>query len=162
MLKFKYTKVAGRRMFGLIPEKVAGMLRSMRRRPTWEGVVISPAAERGPDGEGQYPVLWLGWYPEFGYEVHCIQLRHKSHFLATSTKLTPPEVYVELGGQGQELWPRELFVPSAIAEQAVLHLLCSGKRDPSLHWVAIDAFPRKTVRSRRHTSASKRRASGDA
>ena len=162
MLKFKYSKVAGHRMLSLTPEKVSGVLRAMRRRPTWEGVIISPAAKLGPNGEGQYPVLSLGWYPEFGYEAHCMELSPKSHFVATTTKLTKPEVYVELGGQGQELWPRELFVPFMVAEQAVLHLLRSGNRDPSLHWVAIDTFSRKNARSRMRTSRPKSQASSGA
>jgi hypothetical protein len=162
MLRFKYSKVAGHRLLSLTPEKVAALLRAMRRRPTWQGVVISPAAKLGPDGGGQYPVLSLGWYPEFGYEAHLMELNPTSHFVATAAKLTKPEVYVELGGQGQELWPRELFVPFTVAEQAILYLLRFGSRDPSLHWVAIDAFPRKNVRSRGRTSASESQAFSDA
>lgn len=128
------------------------MLCAMRTRSTWEGVIISPEAKPGPDGEGQYPVLTLGWHPDFGYEAHCMELSPKSHFVATRKKLSRPEVYVELGGQGQELWPRELFVPFTIAQQAVLHLLRTGKRDPSLTWVAIGAFLRKNVRTRKRTA----------
>ena len=149
MLKFKYAKVAGQRALSLTPETVSGMLRAMQKRPTWEGVVISPDSKPGPDGEGQYPVLSLGWYPGFGYEVHCMELSPESHFVAASASLSQPEVYVELGGQGQELWPRELFVPFPLAEQAVLHLIGTTHRDPSLTWVAIGAFPRKKVRTRR-------------
>ena len=108
----------------------------MQKRAIWEGVIVSPDAKLGPDGEGQFPRLYLGWYPDFGYEAHCMELSPESHFVATSTKLSNPEVYVELDGQGQELWPCELFVPFAIAEQAVLHLLRTGRRDPSLPWVA--------------------------
>ena len=152
MLKFKYTKVAGQRTLSLTPEKVHGMLRAMQKRATWEGVIVSPDAQLGPDGEGQFPVLCLGWYPRFGYEAHCMDLNSDGHFVATSVKLSAPEVYVELGGQGQELWPRELFVPYAIAEQAALYLLRTGRRDPSLKWVGIGAFPRKKVRTRRHST----------
>jgi hypothetical protein len=150
MLKFKYTKVASQRMLSLTPARVPGMLRAMQKRPTWEGVIISPDAKPGPDGEGQYPALSLGWYPGFGYEAHCMELspKYDSHFVATGTKLSKPEVYVELNGQGQELWPRELFVPIAQAEQAILHLLRTSRRDPSLAWVGINAFPRKKVRPR--------------
>jgi hypothetical protein len=149
MLKFKYSRVAGERELRLTPERVPGMLRAMRRRRTWDGVSIWPDAKLGLDGEGQYPRLSLSWYPGIGYEAHCMELSPKSHFVATSKKLSEPEVYVELGGQGQELWPRELFVPVTVAEQAVLHLLRYGLRDSSLTWVAIDAFPRKNVRARR-------------
>ena len=162
MLKFKYTKVAGQRMLSLTPEKVSGMLRAMQKRATWEGVIISPDAKLGPDGEGQYPVLSLGWYPGFGYEAHCMELNPKSHFVVSSKKLSKPEVYVELGGQAQELWPRELFVPLPVAEQAVLHLLRTGKRNPLLPWVAIDAFQRQNVRARKTTSRPKSHGTGDA
>ena len=153
MLKFKYTKVAGKRMLSLTPEKVSGMLRAMKKRPTWEGVIISPDSKPGPDGEGQYPVLSLGWHPGFGYEVHCMELSPESHFAATSKRLSEPEVCVELGGQGQELWPKELFVSLPLAEQAVLHLIGTTRRDPSLAWVAISAFPRKKVRAQRRAHA---------
>lgn len=152
MLKFNYTKVAGQRTLSLTPDRVPGILRAMQKRATWEGVIISPDAKPGPDGEGQYPVFSLSWYPDFGYEACCMELSPKSHFVATGTKLSKPEVYVELGGQGQELWPRELFVPFTTVGQAVLHLLRTGKRDPSLPWVAIDAFPRKNVRTRKRAA----------
>lgn len=125
------------------------MLRAMQKRPTWHGVIISPDAKPDPDGEGQYPVLSLAWYPGFGYEVHCMELSLESHFAATNARLSEPEVYVELGGQGQELWPKELFVSLPLAAQAVLHLIGTTRRDPSLAWVAISAFPRKKVRARR-------------
>ena len=128
----------------------------MHKRPTWEGVIISPDAKPGPNGAGQYPVLYLDWYPDFGYDAHCMELSPKSHFVARTTKLSKPEVYVELGGQGQELWPPELFVPFVTAEQVVHYLLRTGKRDPSLPWVAIDAFTRKNVRARTRTLAPKR------
>ena len=74
----------------------------------------------------------------------------------SDAKLSAPHVYVELGGQGQELWPRELFVPYAIAEQAALYLLATGRRDPSLKWVEISAFPRKEVRARKRTAEPSR------
>jgi hypothetical protein len=135
-------------MLRLTPDKVAGMLRAMKKRSTWEGVIISPDGTSGPDGENQYPILSLSWHPEFGYGAHCIELSPKSHFVTSGDKLSEPEVYVELGGQGQELWPRELFVPFATAQQAVLHLLSTGGRDASLPWVAIDMFKRKPVLAR--------------
>jgi hypothetical protein len=162
MLKFKYTKVAGQRTLSLTPEKVPGMLRAMQKRATWEGVIISPDAKLGLDGEGQFPILSLGWYPGFGYEALCMELKSDGHFVATSRKLSAPEVYVELGGQGQELWPRELFVPYAIAEQAVLYVLETGRRDPSLKWVGISAFPRKKVRARRRSTGSPSGSASDA
>ena len=118
MLKFKYTRVAGQRTLSLTPQKLPGMFRAMQKRATWDGVTVFPVAKLGRDGEGQFPVLSFGWYPGFGYETHFMELNGDSHFVATSTKHSAPQVYVELGGHGQELWPRELFVPYAIAEQA--------------------------------------------
>jgi hypothetical protein len=162
MLKFKYTKVAGQRTLSITPEMLPGVLRAMQKRATWEGVIVLPDAKLGPDGAGQFPVLALGWYPGFGYEAHCMELSSKSHFVATSAMLSAPEVYVELGGQGQELWPRELFVPYAIAEQAALHLIRTGRRDPSLEWVGISAFPRKKIRARRRNTGSLSSGASDA
>ena len=162
MLKFIYTKVAGQRTLSLTPARVPRMLRAMQKRSTWEGVIISPDAKLGPDGQGQYPVLSLAWYPSYGFEAHCMELAPTSFFVATGGELSKPEVYVELGGSGRELWPRELFVPFPVAEQAALHLLLTGERDPSLRWVAIDAFPRKTVRVRRQLPSLPSRVADDA
>jgi hypothetical protein len=133
-------------MLKLTPEKVPAVLRAMQKRGTWQGVIISPDARLGPDGEGQSPVLYLGLHPGLGYEAHCMALGPESHFVVTSLRLSPPEVRVELGGQGQELWPRELFVPYEVAEQAALHFLRTGRRDPSLKWVGVSALPCKKVR----------------
>ena len=150
-MKFKYTKVAGLRCMSLARERVPGMLRAMQRRATWEGVIITPDAELGLDGKGQYPILSLSWYPDFGYDVHFMGLDWKENFfVAAQAELSKPEVYVELGGQGQELWPPELFVPYSIAERAVNYLVRTGKRNPSLTWVGISAFKRKAVKARKH------------
>ena len=151
-MKFKHTNISSQKAFILTPKKVPIALRAMQKRQTWDGVSISPKAKLGPDGKGQYPILSLAWYPDYGYEVHCIELSSESHFLVTNAKLSRPKVYIELGGQGQELWPRELFVPYEVAKQAILYLLTTGKRDPSLAWVGISTFPRKAVRARKHVS----------
>ena len=160
-MKFTYCKVAGRRDMRLEPSRVPNMLRAMLRRATWEGVIVSPDAELGPDGQGQYPRLNLGWYPGFGYEVQCMELTGKDHFAVTSKTLSHPAVYVELGGQGQELWPRELFVPYEVAEKAVLYLLANEKRDPSVTWVANGAFKRRAVPERKREQVGRQRT-GDA
>ena len=148
MLKFKYIKVAGMRHRALAPSGAEAVLRAMKKRPTWEGTIISPDAKPGLDGAGQYPILSLDWYSDRGYAVHCMELAPRSHFLSTSTTLSEPVVTIELGGQGQELWPPELFVPDAMALKATRFLLRYGKRDPSLTWVAIDAFRRRKVKPR--------------
>jgi len=149
MLKFKYIKVAGRHYRALNLTHVTSILHAMQKRPSWEGVIVSPDAKLGPDGQGQYPILSLTWYPEHGYEVHCIELEPISYFLAIGEELSRPTVYVELGGQGQELWPRELFVPFAMALTALKHFVQTGGRDPALPWVRINAFPRLKVKPRK-------------
>ena len=162
-MKFKYTKVAGMRYMSLTRERVPGMLRAMQRRATWEGVIITPDAELGLDGKGQYPVLSLSWYPDFGYDVHFMGLDWKENFFAAAqAELSKPEVYVELGGQGQELWPPELFVPYSVAERAVNYLVRTGKRNPSLIWVGISAFKRKAVRARNRSNATSESPRSDA
>jgi hypothetical protein len=146
--KFKYTTVGEGADCPIGPEGVESLLQSMKARPTWQGVIIAPDAQPGPDGEGQYPIVSLAWYPDYGYEVHFMELTGESNFLALRVQLSEPEVYVELGGQGQELWPRELFVPIAAVSKALRHLLQSGSRDQSLPWVSIDSFPRLEVKAR--------------
>lgn len=148
MHRFKYTTVGESAEYPIEPEGVESLLQSMKTRPTWQGVIIAPDAKPGPDGEGQYPVVSLAWYPDYGYEVHFMELTAESNFLASSEQLSKPEIYIELGGQGQELWPRELFVPFAAVSQALCSLLQSGSRDQSLPWVAIDSFPRLEVKAR--------------
>ena len=154
-MKFKYTKVAGQRNMSLTRDRVPGMLRAMQRRATWEGVIITPDAELGMDGKGQYPVLSVSWYRDYGYDVHFMGLDWKENFIAaTQAELSKPEVYVELGGQGQELWPPELFVPYSVAERAVNYLIRTGNRNPSLAWVGISAFRRKAVKARKRQSST--------
>lgn len=109
----------------------------------------------GPRWRGSVPTLSLSWYPDHGYEVQCFESPQKfeSDFLASSSSLSPPEVHVELGGQGQELWPRELFLSFESALQATKYLLNHGREDPSLLWVPIDKFPRRSVKRGRERSA---------
>jgi hypothetical protein len=149
MTGFIYRKIAGQRDMKLSPEKVGGMLRAMLKRPSWEGVIVSPNETLGESGKGQVPRISIEWFPNFGYQVHVIELGIRSHFVATSENLSQPEVYVELGGQGQELWPPEMFVALEIAEQAIQYLLESSKRDPALKWIAIDGFNRASVKPRK-------------
>ena len=148
MHKFKCTTVGGDDERPLTPADVSSLLQSIQTRPTWQGIIISPDTAPGPDGAGQYPVVYLAWYPDYGFELQLMELPGDNNFLASSEKLSKPEVYVELGGQGQELWPRELFVSLYAASQALRTVLQSGCRDNSLPWVAIDAFPRLKVAPR--------------
>jgi hypothetical protein len=151
MLKFKCTTVGENDRHLLTPADVNSLLQSIQTRPTWQGAIISPDAALGRDGIGQYPVLYLAWYPGYGFEVQLMELSGDNNFLASSEQLSEPEVYVALGGQGQELWPRELFVSLPAASHAIRTVLRSGCRDGSLPWVAIDAFPRREVGPRNHS-----------
>ena len=72
-----------------------------------------------------------------------------SDFLISDKALSAPEVYVNLGGQAQELWPRQLFVPPPIALEAIRYFLEKGRENPNLNWARIDQFPRRTVPLRR-------------
>jgi hypothetical protein len=57
MSDFIYRKVAGQRDMKLTPKKIAGMLRAMLKRPSWQGVIVSPNEPFGENGKGQVPRL---------------------------------------------------------------------------------------------------------
>ena len=65
--------------------------------------------------------------------------------MLTSVPCGPPMIEINLGGQTLERWPAELFVSEELAHRALECFLASGKQDPALHWIRIDAFPRETV-----------------
>ena len=149
MIQFEFTTIGGSESGAIEVADTDRTLRLMQSRPIWEGVVIFPTAKLGPDGEGQFPRLSLSWHREYGYEIQCFETpASNSEFLASAPTLSLPEVYIELGGQGQELWPRELFVSLDLATRALRYFLEDGRQDPELHWVGISVFPRRTVRAR--------------
>lgn len=128
-------------------EDVPDELRSLQALGSWDSLNIFPDAQPAPDGHWQFPRICAGWEPEGrGYVVQCYESAgSRSFFLATSAQLSAPEVYVELGGMAEELWPAELFVPYGMALTAVEHFLGTGLQDPEFAWVELNAFPRKTV-----------------
>ena len=63
----------------------------------------------------------------------------------TGRHFSTPSIEVELGGQGLEGWPRELFVSAQQAMQALDHFLDHGKQDPALEWIRIDGFLRESL-----------------
>lgn len=149
MSKFQFNIVGGYEEGELDPNDADDTLRAMQARPMWEGVCVTPQEDLGDDGACQFPFLNISWHAEHGYELQCFETpQSNSDFLSAEQILGAPQVYVELGGQTQELWPRQLFVPFALAVQALRFFLESGRQVPSLHWVAIDRFPRRTVRPR--------------
>ena len=155
MHRFKYTTVAGAGSAPIHWSETEHTLLAMQGRPTWEGVIISPDAPLGQDGTGQTPRISLSWYPGHGYEVQCFETpESRSDFLTSRQALSDPAVHVELGGQGQELWPPELFVPYEAAERALRFFLRTGRQDRELFWVRIDDFPRKKVKPLRSKATS--------
>jgi hypothetical protein len=121
----------------------------------WDGIQIFPDVEPGPDGHWQFPRVSAGWEQAGpGYIVQCFETTESlSFFLATSPVLSKPEVYVELGGATQELWPQQLFTPYDLTLKAIRHFLATGLQDPALFWVGLSDFARRTVARRSRGSA---------
>ncbi len=116
----------------------------------WHGVQIFPDAEPAPDGHWQFPRVSIGWHSAGrGYVVQCFEtVDSDSCLLATASVLSEPETYVELGGQGQELWPKQLFVPYGSVMQALNHFLTTGLQDPLLDWIGLGDFQRRATTAR--------------
>lgn len=122
---------------------VAEIIAQIEDRPAWDNLQIRPL------GNDMFPVMNISWHAGHGLEVQCFPTpESNSNFLASDKLLSAPEVYVELGGQTQELWPRQLFVQTAVAVAAVKYFLETGCEDPNLIWVPIAHFPRCTVPAR--------------
>ena len=118
---------------------VPELLADVQSHPVWDGASISPA-------NAEYPRAHLDWHEGHGFLLQCYEDEEScSDFLVISRDFSTPSVEVELGGQALERWPRELFVPSELAVQALNHFLEFGKQNPALEWVRIDAFPRETL-----------------
>ena len=66
MQRFTYTTVGGFNDGDITTATAAAILKLMQTRPTWQGVIISPDEEPGPDGAGQYPSLSMSWYSQCG------------------------------------------------------------------------------------------------
>ncbi len=116
----------------------------------WHGVQIFPDAEPAPDGHWQFPRVSIGWHSAGpGYVFQCFETVHSnSCLLASASELSEPETYVELGGQGQELWPKQLFVPYGSVMQALNHFLTTGLQDPLLDWIGLGDFQRRATTAR--------------
>ena len=78
--------------------------------------------------------------------LQCFEDEQSDGFLLAEAKtLSLPEVDIVLGGQVQERWPRQLFVTSALADEALTDFLKTGTQKEKLHWSPTDAFTRETV-----------------
>ena len=140
MPSFVYATLAEDKERPAPPSAAADIVAAVEGRPVWDNLQVSP------EGTAQFPFMNISWHKGHGFDIQCFEKPESdSDFLATERVLSAPEVYVELGGQTQELWPKQLFVPSNLAVMAVRYFLDTGRQDPSLVWVPIARFPRRTV-----------------
>jgi hypothetical protein len=134
---FRLSFVTGETELPIPP--VSKILVRLRSGPVWDGASIAPA-------DGQFPLLHAEWHEGHGFVIQCYEdERAWSDFLLSSVSCGPPTIEINLGGQALERWPSELFVPEELAGQALDCFLATGKQDRTLHWVRIEAFPRKTL-----------------
>ena len=118
---------------------VSAILARVQSGPVWDTASITPINDT-------FPRLHIEWHGGYGFVIQCYEDEHSwSYFLVAGSSSGPPTVEINLGGQALERWPHELFVPEKLAHRAVEYFLDSGKQDPALHWVRIDAFPRETI-----------------
>jgi hypothetical protein len=147
---FKIHRMSGFEGRSIAREDAPDELRNLQALGAWDGLQVFPDAQPAPDGHWQFPRISAGWEAAGrGYVVQCYETADSSSFfLATSRQLSAPEVYVELGGMAEELWPAQLFVPYAMALSALEHFLNTGRQDPSLAWVGLNAFARQVLSRR--------------
>jgi len=126
-------------------------LLGLQEAGAWDGLHVFPDAAPAPDGHWQFPRIRVGWVAAGqGYVVQCFETANSnSFFLSTSAKLSEPEIYIELGGSAEELWPKQLFVPYDLTAKAIKHFLGTGLQHPELSWVGLSSFARKTVPRRK-------------
>jgi len=146
--QFKIGRLSDSRKHQIDETDVAKELLDLQSTGSWDGLHIVPDAEPAPDGHWQFPRISADWEAGGdGYVVQCFETAEsRSSILSTSADLTEPEVFIELGGQTQELWPRQLFVSYDLALRALQQFLLTGLQDPALNWIALNSFPRKTVK----------------
>ncbi len=118
---------------------VSDILARLRSGPVWDGASIAPV-------DDQFPLLHVEWHEGHGFVIQCYEDEQAwSDFLLRAARCGPPTIEINLGGQALERSPSELFVPEELAHQALDCFLTTGKQDPALHWMRIDAFSRETV-----------------
>lgn len=94
----------------------------------------------------QYPIMHIDWHRHAGFVVMVFENPESDGFYPiTSTKTGKPKVQIELGGQALEKWPRELFVSRETAAAVFETFIRTGRQDPSVAWVANDAFAREVL-----------------
>ena len=118
---------------------VSEILGRARSAAPWDEASIYPA-------QGDFPRVHISWRSDAGFTVHCFEdERSDGEFLVSERALSLPSVEVNLGGQALERWPRELFVPTALATEALEYFLDRAKRKPSLFWTGTGDFSRETL-----------------
>ena len=143
---FRYTAISDNLDRPATPKAAEEIIKKAKGRADWDNVCVSP------EGNAQFPSINLSWHAGFGFVVQCYEAPgSNSDFLISGKVLSAPRVYVNLGGQAQELWPRQLFVPPPIALEAIRYFLETGRENPLLYWTPINRFPRRTVRPRRRS-----------
>ena len=142
MPKFNYSTVSTGEYQPIESGLIFPILNAMQRQPAWDEVQIRPVS-------GCFPLLHVSWHSPFGYIVQCFEApQSNGDFLSIQSSLSEPTVYVDLGGQTQELWPKELFTPIDLARRALEGILELGCENTELTWIGISDFPRKTVRAK--------------
>jgi hypothetical protein len=137
MMTFLYSTLSGPKN---VPAQHASELLGIARElPGWDALIISAET-------GDYPRLHITWHDGHGFVVQCFEDGESwGFFLATATSFSSPEIEIEMGGLALEKWPRQLFVDSDRAVEALEFFIETGKQSGTQHWVRTDAFPREIV-----------------
>ncbi|MBI2074167.1 MAG: hypothetical protein HYW06_10805 [Gemmatimonadetes bacterium] len=136
---FQFAAAIGDQLVEKAAPSASELLTILRRGEIWGEASIYPKL-------ADFPRALLSFHEGHGFVVQCYEdQRSRSDFLVTAGELSRPHVEIQLGGQALERWPQELFVPEALAVEALEWFLDSGKLKPDLHWVRIDRFPREIV-----------------
>ena len=133
---FLLSGVVGDRLVETSPPPVSELLTMLRDGQLWGDVCIYPSV-------GQFPRANVSFHEGHGFVIQCYEDEGSwSDFLVSTTMMSSPCVATQLGGQGVERWPPELFVSEPMAAEALEYFLDNGKETGSLHWVRIDEFAR--------------------
>lgn len=136
---FQYSTVASTQGTDILPGEAPSVLASMQSRPLWDEVCVFPR-------DVQFPLLNLSWHAPHGFVLQCFERPQSwSDFLVVDESLSPPAIDIVLGGQTQEQWPRQLFIPIGLAREALEFFLETGCQGSNLRWIRIDRFPRRTI-----------------
>ena len=121
------------------PPPVSELLTMLAGCRIWGDASLHPRS-------GQFPRATLSYHDGHGFVIQCFEDEHSwSDFLVSAEPVSTPSVEVNLGGQALEAWPPQLFVPRALASEALECFVENGTQKRSLEWVRIDRFPRRAL-----------------